>query len=113
MIQPLIAGFTTDEDRSKVFGNTNFLFYLSGSAALIMVTILLKYDNSLRALCAIIILGACMGVFSSKFIRNLCETELLRETARKPILPEWKEIKKNPLIRQILFAGFTCDVFLY
>lgn len=112
MIQPLIAGFTTDEDRSKVFGNTNFLFYLSGSAALIMVTILLKYDNSLRALCAIIILGACMGVFSSKFIRNLCETELLRETARKPILPEWKKIKKNPLIRQILFAGFCRNAAL-
>jgi hypothetical protein len=94
MTQPLIGGFTSDEDRSKVFGNANFLFYFSGMLALVMVTVLLKIWDPIYALCTIIILGACMGAFSSKFIRELCETEELREFAKKPIFSQWKVMKK-------------------
>jgi MFS family permease len=95
-----------------MFGNANFLFYLSGAVALFLVTIVLNYNSSLWVLCIVIVIGACAGVFSSHFIRGLCETEMLRESAKAPLFAQWREIKKNPLIRQILIAGFCRNVAL-
>lgn len=112
MIQPLIGGFTTDKDRSKLFGNANFLFYFSGAVALVMVTLLLRCSNSLWVLCSIIVMGASTGIFSSRFINGLYETEMIRQSAREPLFSQWKSIKQNPLIRQILIAGFCRNVAL-
>jgi len=104
--QPLIGEITNDDDRSQVVGNATGAFYFSGVIALIIVSFLLKMSDSIWILCGIVVFGASMGVTASRFIRAIRETDIIRQTAQKPLMPEWKKVKANPMIRQLLIVGF-------
>ncbi len=103
---PLVGEITNDEDRSQLVGNAAGAFYFSGVIMLLVVSYLLKLSTSTWVLCGVVVFGAMMGVTASRFIRAICETDAIRESAKKPILPVWKEVKSNPMIRQFLIAGF-------
>ena len=105
--QPLIGEITNDDDRSQVVGNATGAFYLSGVVALLLVSFLLKVSDSIWILCGIVVAGASMGVTASRFIRAICETDIIRQTARKPLMPQWNKVKSNPMIRRLLLAGFS------
>ena len=103
---PLIGEITTDDDRSQVVGNAAGCFYFTGVIMLLVVSYLLNLSTSIWVLCGVVVFGAAMGVTASRFIRAICETDAIRESAKRPILPVWKEVRNNPMIRQFLIAGF-------
>ena len=104
--QPLIGEITNDEDRSQLVGNATGGFYFSGVITLLGVSFLLKASSSIWVLCGVVVFGATMGVTASRFLRAICETDMIRRTAEQPLMPQWKKVKANPMIRQLLIAGF-------
>ena len=95
-----------EDDRSQLIGNAISAFYFSGVVALLLICFLLKLNSTIWMLCGIIVMGAAMGITSSRFIRAIRETDTFRQTASRPLLPQWKIVKKNPMIRQFLMVGF-------
>ena len=105
--QPLIGDFTDDVNRAKVIAVSVGLFYISCLIALITITILLKFSQSLLMLTGIVVAGAALGFTSSRYIRRIDETENIQLSARKPILDQAVKIFKKRLIRRQLAAGFA------
>ena len=110
--QPLIGEITNDEDRSQLVGNATGGFYFSGVIALLLVSFLLKLSSSIWVLCGIVVVGATMGVTASRFLREIRETDVIRQTASQPLLPQWRKVKANPMIRQLLMAGFCKNLIV-
>lgn len=110
--QPLIGEITNDDDRSQLIGNATGAFYFSGVVALLSVSFLLKQSSSVWILCGIVVFGATMGVTASRFLREIRETDVIRQTASRPLIPQWKKVKSNPMIRQLLMAGFCKNLIV-
>ncbi len=109
MCQPLIGEITTPPERANLIGKSTALFYLSGVAALLIISFILKLNSSLPVLCCIIIAGACLGITASGYIRGICETETIRRTARQPLLPQLRQTFRDPATRRIIAAGAVAN----
>ncbi len=102
MSQPLVGSFTTEHDRGQVISLSNGIFYITCSLALLTISLLLSFSSSIWALTSVMIGGSCLGIFSSGFLRNIDESVVLRNSARKPLLPEMiAALESNTLRRQI------------
>lgn len=109
MCQPLIGDITTAEDRSGLIGKSAAFFYLSGVTALLVISLILKFNSNLPVLCGVIVTGAVLGIAASGFIRGICETEAIRQSARKPLLPQLRESFRDPAVLRIVAAGFAAN----
>jgi hypothetical protein len=76
-------------------------------AALSMIWLILSQMESIWVIMAIIMFGACVGVFSTRYIRRIDESSALIEAARRSIMPEIREAWKIPKIRKLIFAMYT------
>ena len=75
MCQPLIGDFTDETNRSKVLAVSNGIFFFTRMTTLITITLITRINDSLTTLVSIIVFGAVCGITSSKFLRNIDETE--------------------------------------
>ena len=107
MGQPLIGNISSSAERSRVLGVSNALFYAGCMAALSLIWFILSQMESIWVIMAIIIFGACVGVFSTRYIRRIDESSALIEAARRSIMPEIREAWKIPRIRKLIFAMYT------
>lgn len=110
MGQPLIGEITTQENRATFLGFSSGLFQLTGMVSLILITILLRLWDNVWVLSALILLGSCTGIGSSRFLRRIDETDKLRESARKPIFSEMRLAWRNPFFRSQLLTGFILNL---
>lgn len=110
MGQPLIGEITTPENRATFLGFSSGLFQLTGMVSLILITILLRLWDNVWVLSALILLGSCTGIGSSRFLRRIDETDKLRESARKPIFSEMRLAWRNPFFRSQLLTGFILNL---
>ncbi len=106
MSQPLVGEFTNENTRGKVLAWSNGIFFFCRLTTLIAITMLIKSNDSLWTLVAIIVFGSFCGITSSKFLRAIDETEDLRKSAAKPLKPELQWCLKSRILRGQLIAGF-------
>ncbi|MGN1364818.1 MAG: MFS transporter, partial [Victivallis vadensis] len=110
MSQPLIGDFTDDRNRARVIAVSVGLFYVSCLIALLTISFVLHLSPSLWTLTGIVVVGACLGFTSSRFLARIDETENIRRSARRPILPELKNILGAVTIRRQIMAGFMVNL---
>ena len=104
MSKPLAGNFTVEKDRAAFFARNTSAFYISSIAALLMITVILRYSDSVWILTAIIILGSSIGITSSKFFRQMDESSVIRESARRPIRKELGHAFRNSHFRSLQYA---------
>ena len=110
MSQPLIGDISSDFDRARLIARSTGLFYGSGLAAMVTISlILMRYDN-LWVLVGVIVAGACFGVTASTFIRRIDETADIRRSAQSPLLPQLREAFHDLTLRRQIYAGFMVNL---
>jgi len=110
MSQPLIGDISSNRDRSRLIARSTGLFYLTGLLAMLAISLLLSVFDNLYILAAIIVAGATMGVTASGFIRKIDETDDLRRSARKPLLPQLREALLDSTLTRQMWAGFMVNL---
>ncbi len=110
MSQPLMGNITTKEDRSRVIGINLGLFFSSCMVTLFIISILLRFKDSLSMLTGIVIFGSLSGFTASRFINRIHETESIRESARKPIWDDFRKLFRSPVLTRQLIAGFSINL---
>ena len=110
MSQPLIGDISSNRDRSRLIARSTGLFYLTGLLAMLGISLLLSIFDNLFILAAIIVAGATMGVTASGFIRKIDETDDLRRSARKPLLPQLREALLDSTLTRQMWAGFMVNL---
>ncbi len=109
MSQPLIGDITSSSDRARLIARSTGLFYISGLAALLVISLLLKFD-SIWILTLIIAAGATLGVTASAFIRKIDETSAIRKSASLPLLPQLSRAFNDRVLRNQIYAGFLINL---
>ena len=110
MAQPLLGEICQAEKLGGFFSRSISYFYISGLAALLLITLCLKIDSGVWMLFAVILAGTMLGFASSTFIRKIHETGEIREYAKKPLLPEIKFLLNSPVIKRQMLAGMFSNM---
>ena len=110
MSQPLVGDISDEKERPVIIGKSFGLFYVSGVVAMIGISILLHFNDSMIALSSIIVAGAMLGVTASTFVRNITETSILSESAHKPILDGISYVLKTKIVVQLVTVWFFCNI---
>ncbi len=110
MSQPLIGDISSDMDRAKLIAKSTGLFYGSGLAAMIVISLLLSCYDNIWVLTGIIAAGACLGVTASTFIRKIDETSNIRRSAQMPLLPQLRCAFHDKALRRQIYAGFMVNL---
>lgn len=110
MQNPLIGEFARPGERSRIIGNTNGQFWSTGLAAYALIAFLMARCESTWTLVCIIAAGSCIGVWSSIYLMRIHETENLRRSARKPVLPDVRRLLADRGFRHLLYAGSSLNL---
>ena len=109
MCQPLIGEFCPQEEQGSFIFRSWCWFYSCGLAALLLISFVLKINQSIWVLTAVIITGTTAGLISSGFIRRIRESGEIMAFAQKPLGDAIKQTLSNrDVIRQML-AGMSCN----
>lgn len=108
MSQPLVGEICPAGERGRFVAISWTCFYAAGFAALLGTTALLKFFPGVGAIFAVILIGAALGVTSSVFLRRVSETGAIRESAKRPVLKEYRRVLAVPVIRRQIYAGMVC-----
>lgn len=107
MAQPLIGDIATEEERPRFIAINGALFYAACFVSLIIISIVLKFNDSTFSIALIITAGATLGFTSSTFLRRVTETRAIIESARRPVIREMFAIFHDRSIRRLLLGSFT------
>ncbi len=110
MSQPLIGDIASQDEQSELVGRSNALFYLGCMVALLAIWGMFGLADSIWTITGIIVVGACFGVTSTKYIRRIDETAALREAARRPLWKELRETWSLPSPRRLILVMFTINL---
>lgn len=110
MIQPLLGDIATRDERSELVGRSNALFYIGSVAALLAIWGVFQVFDTIWALTGIIVVGACLGVTSTRYIRRIDETSALRESARRPMWSQMHRAWTFPALRRLIGACFMINL---
>jgi len=89
--------------------NTGF-FYITCLVALVTISLLLKFHDSLGMLTGIVVAGSMLGFTASRFVNRIDETESIRDSARKPIGSEFRKVLHDQSLLRLLAAGFAINL---
>ena len=111
MSQPLIAEITTDDDRGQILARSGGYFYGACFLALIVIAWVLRGRQDDPWIFAdIIVVGGVLGCTASRFLAPLDETAAPRDSARRPIREELRQVASSRVLRRQLLAGFAVNV---
>ncbi|MBP5232861.1 MAG: MFS transporter, partial [Planctomycetes bacterium] len=111
MSQPLIAELTTDDDRGQILARSGGYFYGACFLALIVIAWVLRgRQDDPWILAEIIVVGAVLGCTASRFLARIDETAAPRDSARRPIREELRQVASSRVLRRQLLAGFAVNV---
>lgn len=113
MSGPLINEITNEENRVAYISQNSAAGYALGVVALTIINIL-EYvtHNNLWTLTGVVIAGAFLGIHASSYLRKVDETRVLRDSCRKPVLPQLKELLQMPGIKRLLICTFYLNLSL-
>ena len=112
MSQPFIGDMATESERPQLLGTSTALFYIGSVLSLLVIWGVLNLHESTWVLTVIITVGACLGVTSTHFIRQMDESPAMIRAARKKLLPEMRKVMQINELRKLLFAMFTTTLSL-
>ena len=107
MAQPLIGEISDADNRSGFLAQSTAMFFASNVGTLVAVSLLLKLCSSAWMLAGIILFGALCGLGSSWLPGQIDETEALRDSARRPLLPDLRFTLRSDSLRRQIAAGFA------
>ncbi len=110
MAQPLVGDITLETERSVLIARSTAFFYLTGTVALLIISTILHFYDSLPVLVGIIIAGAAMGITASRFIRNILETDMIQKSAQQPFFSGLVYVLKTAVIRRLIVAWFSANL---
>ena len=105
MSVPLMGNISDNASRARLFSLANSSFFISNAVAIVCITGLMNYTDSVWMLFAIVVFGACCGITASGFLRRIDETDALMKHAAKPLLKEVPEILRDRTIRRMFRAN--------
>lgn len=104
--QPLIGEITAPAERSSFVSQNSIIGIGSGCLALLMIGILCRLTENIWALTAVAFIGSSTGLFASRYVKKVDESNILRDSAKRPLLPELRNIWQIPDIRRQVTATF-------
>jgi hypothetical protein len=110
MGQPLCGDITDSGNRARFIAANTGLFNGASLVAIVVISQILRLSDSVWALTGIIVCGAGVGVFSSRFINRVEETVKIRDSARAPILGEIGQLLGLGAFRAQMLAGLMINI---
>ena len=110
MSVPLMGNISDNASRARLFSLANSSFFISNAVAIVCITGLMNYTDSVWMLFSIVVFGACCGITASGFLRRIDETDALMKHAAKPLLKEVPEILRDRTIRRMIAARFALNL---
>ena len=107
---PLIGEITNESDRAKVLGNNTAAFQVSSFVALVMLSWVLRLSSSIWMLFGVILIGSAFGFTSSRLFAKIDESPVIRDSARRPLRPEFLHLWRNSHYRSYLRMMFALSV---
>lgn len=110
MGMPIIGEITRESDRARFLAANSSGFQLTSLAALLLVTCLTTWSQSVWVLTFVILAGSTVGIGSTYFLRQLSESTELRAAARRPLLAEIGHAWRNSHFRSQQFADIAVNM---
>ena len=109
---PLVGAITSKEEMPRVLAVNTGIFYLVAMMALFGIFFILGIGSNVWVLAGIMTFGAFVGMVSSRFIARLDEPVALRNSARKPLIPQLHNIVRDPNIIRLILANAAVNMAL-
>ena len=106
MAQPLLGDIAIEEERPRFIAINSSLFHAACFVSLIVISMVLKFNDSTFAIALIITTGAMLGFTSSSFLRRVDETRAIRESAQRPMAREMITAFRDRSLRRLLMGSF-------
>lgn len=110
MSKPLAGAFTAENERAMFFARNTAAFHITNLAALLLISMILHFQDSVWVLTSIIIAGSMVGLKSSRFFRQMDESRDIMESARRPVFRELAHAWRNSHFRSLQFAQVAIAV---
>jgi len=110
MGNPLIGEITTENERARMLANNSSAFQLTAFLALLMVSLILNFNQSLWMLFCVILVGSVCGFTSSRVFAKIDESPAISDSARRPLLPEFIHLWRNSHYRSYLKAQCSYSI---
>ena len=107
---PFIAGYTPRNAVSRVLGHFYGFYYSASLTALVVIYLLLGWRSNVEVLAGIMVVGALFGITSVWFIRHIDEPASIQQSARRPLLPQLREMFHAPVILRQIVAVFLTSI---
>lgn len=104
MARPLAGEFTVERERAMFFAKNTSAFHCTNLLALVLISIILHFTDSVWVLMGIILTGSCLGITSSSFFRKMDESKAIRDSARRPVWRELGHAWRNSHFRSLQYA---------
>ncbi|MFA6930602.1 MAG: MFS transporter [Lentisphaeria bacterium] len=109
MTYALIGNITSNHTRGSFLASNTAYFYLASFVALLGISLVLSFSENAWVLMLVIFTGSIFGFFSTHFIRQIDESAILRQSARKPFLSEFYALIRTSSLRQQILSGFIIN----
>ncbi len=109
MSQPLVGEICPAEEQGRFMFRSWCGFYCSGLVALVLISLLLRYNSSTWMLFAVVVTGTVAGLVSSGFVRRIRESGEIRESARQSLKTAVKDAMVNSDVVRQMIAGMCCN----
>ncbi len=110
MSRPLVGEICDPSGQGRFISRSWELFFASGLLALLTISGIFYLNSGLWMIFFIIVAGAVMGFFSSRFVRRIRETGQIRDAARLPIGNMLRMVWLRRAVRRQLLAGMVCNL---
>ena len=113
--QPLTGEIALPEERAKIIGVGGGLFWASATAGLLCIIAALFLRKDAHGafpslLVSIICIGSILGIISSVFLARIHETDVLRESSRRPIMPDLRRLFRLDPFRRLLVSTIALNL---
>ena len=109
MATPLVGEITTPENRNRLLADSASVFHLTSLAALILISGILKFSQSLQVLTGVIVIGSMCGITASNLFRKIDESPEISQSAKKPVRAELSHLWRSSAFRSYLYAIFAAN----
>ncbi len=109
MSQPLVGEICPSEEQGRFMFRSWCGFYCSGLVALVLISLLLRYNSSTWMLFAVVVTGTVAGLVSSGFVRRIRESGEIKESARQSLKTAVKDAMVNSDVVRQMIAGMCCN----
>lgn len=109
MSQPLVGEICPADEQGRFMFRSWCGFYCSGLVALVLISLLLRYNSSTWMLFAVVVTGTVAGLVSSGFVRRIRESGEIKESARQSLKTAVKDAMVNSDVMRQMIAGMCCN----